>query len=150
MKGDEAMNGSESEAVANKRIIQQIFDALAEGQTQPMLDHLADDISFVVMGTGSWSRSYDGKAAVLAELFAPLRARLAGQIVLTPLRLIAEGDHVVVRAQGRNTTVDGKPYENTYCNVIRLEAGRITEWIEYCDTLLVETALGRPLAARRD
>jgi uncharacterized protein len=138
------MSSTESQVADNKRIIRQIFDALAEGRTQLMLDHLANDVSFVVMGTGSWSRSYDGKSVVLNELFAPLRARLAGQIVLTALRLIAEGDHVVVQAKGRNTTIDGKAYHNTYCNVIRLEAGQIKEWIEHCDTLLVETALGRP------
>ena len=144
MNEGETMSSTESKAIANKRIIRQVFDALAEGQTQAMLDHLADDISFVVMVTGSRSRSYDGKAAVLCELFAPLRSRLAGEIVLTPLRLIAEDDHVVVQAKGCNTTVDGKAYDNAYCNVIRLEEGRIREWIEYCDTLLVETALGRP------
>jgi hypothetical protein len=31
--------------------------------------------------------------------------------------------------------------------VIRLERGLIREWIEYCDTLLIETALGPPPAA---
>ncbi len=138
------MSSTETKVIENKRIIQQIFDAMAEGHTQPMLDHLADDVSFVVMGTGSWSRRYDGKSVVLTELFAPLRARMAGQIILTPQRLIAEGDYVVVQAKGRNTTIDGKAYANAYCNVIRLEAGRIREWVEYCDTLLIEAALGRP------
>jgi ketosteroid isomerase-like protein len=88
-----------------------------------LIDHFADDISFVVMGTGSWSRSYDGKTIVLAELFAPLRARLAGRVTVSALRLIAEGDHVVVQASGRNTTIEGKAYDNVYCNAIRLEAG---------------------------
>jgi ketosteroid isomerase-like protein len=138
------MSRTESQAVENKRIIQQIFDAMAEGDWQPLIDHFADDISFVVMGTGSWSRSYDGKTIVLAELFTPLRERLAGRIVVRPLRLIAEGDHVVVQAEGCNTTIEGKAYSNTYCNVIRLKAGQITEWTEYCDTLLVEAALGSP------
>jgi uncharacterized protein len=149
MNGDEMMNGAESKTIEsktieNKQIVQQIFDALAEGHTQPLLDHLANDASFIIMGTGSWSRSYHGKAVILAELFARLRARIAGRIVITALRLIAEGDHVVVQAEGRNTTTDGRAYNNTYCNVIRLETGRIREWIEYCDTLLVEKALGRP------
>jgi ketosteroid isomerase-like protein len=31
--------------------------------------------------------------------------------------------------------------------VLRLANGRITEWIEYCDTLLIEAALGPPSAA---
>jgi uncharacterized protein len=149
LNGDETMSSTECRTAENKQVIQKIFDGLAEGHTQALVDHLADDACFTIMGTGSWSRSYDGKAVILAELFARLRARIAGQIVITPLRLIAEGDHVVVQAEGRNTTIDGKAYNNTYCNVIRLETGRITEWIEYCDTLLVEKALGHPAPAEQ-
>jgi uncharacterized protein len=135
--------------VENKRLVQHVFDELAKSNPQPLLDHLAEDFRFVIMGTGAWSRSYDGKAAVLAELFAPLRERIAGRITTIPVRLIAEGDFVVVEARGRNTTRDGKAYNNTYCNVLRLEAGRIREWAEYCDTLLIETVLGRPSAIVR-
>ena len=61
-----------------------------------------------------------------------------------PVRLIAEGDLVVVEARGRNVTQDGKTYNNTYCNVLRLESGKIREWTEYCDTALVDAVLGDP------
>lgn len=137
---------TEAKGHDNKRIVQHVFDELAKSNPQPLLAHLADDFRFVIMGSGSWSRSYDGKETVLAELFAPLRARL-GRITTIPVRLIAEGDYVVVQAYGRNTTNDGKAYHNDYCNVLRLDDGRITEWVEYCDTLLIESALGPPLAA---
>lgn len=128
----------------NKRIVQCVFDELAKGNSKPLLDRLADDFRFVIMGTGSWSRSFDGKAVVLTELFAPLRERIAGRIATIPVRLIAEADLVVVEARGRNTTREGRAYDNTYCNVIRLEAGQFKEWIEYCDTLLIENVLGPP------
>ncbi|MGJ4951297.1 nuclear transport factor 2 family protein [Bradyrhizobium sp. HKCCYLS20291] len=127
----------------NKQIVQHVFDELAKSNPQPLLAHLSDSFRFVIMGSGSWSRSYDGKETVLVELFAPLRARL-GRITTIPLRLIAEGDRVVVQARGRNTTADGRAYDNSYCNVLRLEDGLITEWIEYCDTLLIENVLGPP------
>ncbi|WP_407159223.1 nuclear transport factor 2 family protein [Bradyrhizobium sp. STM 3557] len=142
------MMGPTENTIENKRLVQHVFDELAKSNSQPLLDHLAEDFRFVIMGTGAWSRSYDGKAVVFAELFAPLRERIAGRITTIPVRLIAEGDLVVVEARGRNTTSDGKAYNNTYCNVLRLEAGRIAEWIEYCDTLLIETALGPPPAVR--
>ncbi|WP_284419529.1 MULTISPECIES: nuclear transport factor 2 family protein [unclassified Bradyrhizobium] len=137
------MSALEAKGHDNKRIVQHMFDELAKSNPQPLLDHLADDFRFVIMGSGSWSRSYDGKATVLAELFAPLRARL-GRITTIPIRLTAEDDRVVVEARGRNTTSDGKDYSNNYCNVLRLRDGCIIEWIEYCDTLLIETALGPP------
>ena len=131
-------------ASENKKIVQHIFDEMANGNSAPLLESLADDFRFVVMGSSKWSRSYDGKAAVLAELFAPLRARIEGRITTIPVRLIAEGDYVVVEARGRNTTRQGKAYDNTYCNVLRLEGCKLREWTEYCDTTLVDAVLGDP------
>lgn len=134
-------------ASENKKIVRHIFDEMAHGNSAPLLESLADDFRFVVMGSSKWSRSYDGKAAVLAELFAPLRAHIEGRITTIPVRLIAEGDYVVVEARGRNTTREGKAYDNTYCNVLRLEGGKLKEWTEYCDTTLVDAVLGDPREA---
>ena len=134
-------------ASGNKKIVQHIFDEMANGNSAPLLESLADDFRFVVMGSSKWSRSYDGKAAVLAELFAPLRANMVGAITTIPVRLIAEGDYVVVEARGRNTTRQGKAYDNAYCNVLRLEGGKLKEWTEYCDTALVDAVLDDPRKA---
>jgi uncharacterized protein len=134
-------------ASENKKIVQHIFDEMAYSNSTPLLESLADDFRFVVTGSSKWSRSYDGKAAVLAELFAPLQAKIVGRITTIPTRLIAEGDHVVVEARGRNTTKDGKAYNNIYCNVLRLEGGKLKEWTEYADTALVDAVLGDPAEA---
>jgi ketosteroid isomerase-like protein len=134
-------------ASGNKKIVQHIFDEIANGNSAPLLESLADDFRFVVMGSSKWSRSYDGKAAVLAELFVPLRANIEGAITTIPVRLIAEGDYVVIEARGRNTTRQGKAYDNTYCNVLRLEGGKLKEWTEYCDTALVDAVLDDPRKA---
>jgi len=58
-------------ASENKAIVQLIFDELANGNSAPLLERLTEDFRFVVMGTSKWSRSYRGKAIVLAELFGP-------------------------------------------------------------------------------
>jgi ketosteroid isomerase-like protein len=134
-------------ASQNKKIVQHIFDEMANSNSAPLLESLAEDFRFVVTGSGKWSRSYDGKAAVLAELFAPLRAKIEGKITTVPVRFIAEGDYVVVEARGRNTTKEGKAYNNTYCNVLRLEGGKLKEWTEYADTALVDAVLGDPTEA---
>jgi ketosteroid isomerase-like protein len=131
----------------NKKTVEHIFNELGNGNSAPLLESLADDFRFVVTGSSKWSRSYDGKAAVLAELFAPLRAKIEGRIRSVPVRFIAEGDYVVVEARGRNTTKEGKAYNNTYCNVLRLEGGRLKEWTEYADSALVNEVLGDPAEA---
>jgi ketosteroid isomerase-like protein len=132
----------------NKKTVEHIFNELGNGNSAPLLESLADDFRFVVTGSSKWSRSYDGKAAVLAELFAPLRAKIEGRIRNVPVRFIAEGDYVVVEARGRNTTKEGKAYNNTYCNVLRLEGGRLKEWTEYADSALVNEVLGDPAEAQ--
>jgi ketosteroid isomerase-like protein len=134
-------------ASENKKIVQHIFDEMANGNSVPLLESLAEDFRFVVTGSSKWSRSYDGKAAVLAELFAPLRAKIEGRMTTIPVRIIAGGDHVVVEARGRNTTKEGKAYNNIYCNVLRLEGGKLKEWTEYADTALVDAVLGDPAEA---
>ena len=63
---------------------------------------------------------------------------------------MAEGDLVVVEVRGHNTTVKGQAYNNAYCNVIRLEGGKLKELTEYCDTALVDAVLGDPGGLRRD
>jgi ketosteroid isomerase-like protein len=61
---------------------------------------------------------------------------------------IAEGDTVVVEAKGDNVTRTGVRYDNEYCIVWRLENGRVKEIKEYCDSALVERALGPFPAAK--
>ena len=131
-------------AAANKRLLQQIFAELAQGNSRLFVDSMADDFRWTVIGGTKWSRTYDGKAAVLAELFAPLRAAIADKIVLTAHRFIAEDDYVVVEARGSNTTKAGVPYNNSYCHVFRLGGGKLQAVMEYCDTELVAAALGDP------
>ena len=54
--------------------------------------------------------------------------------------LIAEGDYVQQgRGVGRKTKC-GQPYNNTYCFVYKLAAGKVIEVTEDCDTELVTCA----------
>ena len=131
-------------ASENKELVEHIFSETAEGNWQPLIETFTEDFRFVVTGSSKWARSYDGKAEVLAKLFAPLRAKLVDKIINTAVRIIAEGDIVVVEARGCNTTTEGKAYNNVYCYVLRLEGGRLKEWTEYADSALVNAVLGDP------
>lgn len=126
----------------NKQLMQNIFAALAEGNSRPLVEALTEDFSWTVIGRNPWSRTYHGKQTVLTELLAPLSARIEGRVKLMAHRFIAEDDFVVVEARGNNTTKSGKPYNNTYCFVIRMTEGKMREITEYMDTELVTEALG--------
>jgi hypothetical protein len=49
---------------------------------------------------------------------------------------------VVVEHSGRNTTPDGRRYDNNYCWVCRFVEGQLREIHEYMDTRLVTETFG--------
>ena len=134
-------------AAANKKLIQEIY--AAAGNPDPavrdralFVASLADDAKWVVTGQYSWSRTFTGKQSILNDLHGHVRSLLADRARTIAHRFIAEGDYVVVEAKGDNVTKSGLRYDNDYCMVYRLENGRIKEIREYCDSVLVEKALG--------
>lgn len=131
-------------AADNKRLLQHIYLELSNGNSRPFVEAMADDFTWIALGTTTWSGIYAGKKAVIEELFASLRNEMEGRIKTVPHRFIADEDAVVVEARGDNITKAGKPYRNTYCMVFRVENGRLKECVEYMDTELVTKVLSAP------
>jgi uncharacterized protein len=131
----------------NRQLMEKIFARLAEGDGRLFVEHLADDVVIRVTGQYSWSRTFNGKATVLRELYGYLGTLLQGKQRTVAHRVIADGDTVAVEARGDMVTKAGVPYCNEYCLVFRLVGGKIVEMREYCDSLLTETVLG-PYPAR--
>jgi ketosteroid isomerase-like protein len=129
-----------------KEIVTHIYDELAKGNSRPLLEAFADDVRWSVIGTTPWSGTYVGKAAVLDDLLAPLRAQFGTRYKARAHRVIGEGEFVVAEVRGEVTTKAGKPYNNTYCFIFRFADGRLKEINEYCDTDLLRTALEDPAA----
>lgn len=130
------------DTTANKQLLQGIYAEISKGNVQPLLDSMADDIEWTIIGSTALSGTSRGKQEVIDKLLKPIRARLAdGPIVFQPDRFIAEGEYVVMQARGRATALSGKPYNNTYCIVARIVDGKIKEMIDYVDTELITSAL---------
>lgn len=125
----------------NKQLVERIFADLASGDGRAFIDSMADDVCWNIKGGTKWSRKYAGKQVVRRELLDPLFAHFADRYTNTAERIIAEGDHVVVQAQGRVLTKAGKRYDNEYCYVIRFADGKMRELTEYLGTELVTAAL---------
>ena len=129
----------------NKQRVQTIFEGLARGDARLFLDSLDEAAVWRMIGTTAWSGVYTGKAAIRRDLLAPLIAQFADRYRNTADAIIAEGDTVVVECRGKVTTKAGRPYDNTYCWVLRMRDGRIAALTEYMDTQLVATALEPPV-----
>ena len=127
---------------ANKQLLQHAYAEISKGNVQPLLDSLADDVEWTIIGSTALSGTSRGKQEVIDKLLKPIRARLAdGPIMFQPERFIAEGEYVVMQAHGRATALSGKPYNNTYCIVCRIVGGKVKEMVDYVDTELITTAL---------
>ena len=126
----------------NRRLMKEIFAQLADGNSQALVEALADDVVWRVTGTTRFSRAYEGKESLIKDLVGPLFSQFADQYTMTADRFIADDNYVVVECQGKVTTKSGRPYNNKYCFVFRLEEGAIKEVVEYMDTHLVVTTFG--------
>jgi ketosteroid isomerase-like protein len=135
-------------AAANKQLVEKIYTDAANRSGTTFVDNIADDVCWVVTGQYSWSRTFRGKDAVLNGLMGHFRSLFAERPRTVAHHFIAEGDYVVVEAKGDNVTRTGHRYDNDYCMVFRLENGKVKEIREYCDSALVEKALGAFPASR--
>jgi ketosteroid isomerase-like protein len=136
------------DAAENKALVQEVFDELAKGNGRPFLDLLADDVRWTIIGTTDWSGTWEGKPAVRTGLLDPLFAQFATPYRNRAIRMVAEDDYVVIECRGDVTTTENRPYRNTYCYVCRLDAGKVRELTEYCDTELLTKALSPPWALK--
>jgi ketosteroid isomerase-like protein len=131
-------------AAENKRLMERVFNELAKGNGKPFVAALAEDVRWTIIGGTAWSGTWDGLASVRRDLLGPLFHQFETTYRARAVRLIAEGDWVVIESRGDVITKAGQPYRNTYCNLYRLEDGRVVEITEYCDTQLLTEALAPP------
>lgn len=129
----------------NRAIITEAMKSLSDGDGAKFVDAMAEDFRWVLEGSTDWSRTYEGKRAVREQLLAPLFAQFATTYRNRPELILADGDHVMVSCRGEVETKSGERYDNGYCYVIRMAAGKMVELREYLDTALVDRVLLPPV-----
>ncbi len=126
----------------NKQVVLDLYPAAERGDMDACFALLADDITWTNIGSTKFSGKYIGKKAFTEDLLGPLFGQLKAGIASKIERLTAEGDTVVAQTSGTAETVDGVPYNNTYCQVIQVRDGQISDVKEYMDTALIDSVFG--------
>lgn len=129
-------------AEENKKIVELFFDSSNRGDLETSVDLIADDLKWIEIGTTPFSGTFNGKDEFQENLLGPLFGQLKQGIRMEIHRLIAEGDYVVAQTSGTAETLDGRPYNNTYCWIMKLRDGKIVEVTEFMDTELVTSVFG--------
>jgi ketosteroid isomerase-like protein len=128
--------------VDHRARVENIMRAMAQGRVRPLLDALADDVTWRWMGVKQWSRAIEGKQSVVDTLFGGASETLPRSSKVEVHCIHADGEFVVVEHSGRNELSGGRRYDNNYCWVFRFAGGLIHEVREYMDTQLVTETFG--------
>jgi ketosteroid isomerase-like protein len=126
----------------NKQVVLDFYEAGARGDMDKCFDLLSDDVTWTNIGATKFSGTYAGKQTLMEQLLGPLFGQLKAGISSEIERLTAEGDIVVAQTSGTAETLNGTPYNNTYCQIILIRDGKIAEVKEYFDTALVDSVFG--------
>jgi uncharacterized protein len=111
------------------QLLKKISEEFAKGNLEFAEAYLADDIKWNILG----SSPIIGKNQVL-EVSKMLQ--LESFPVITIKNIVADGDFVVIESTGKATTKNGKPYNQTYCDVFKFNEEKLIEITTYLDTAL--------------
>lgn len=118
----------------NNQLLKKISEEFAKGNLEFCTAYLADDIKWNILGNSP----IIGKENVL-EVSKMLQ--LESFPIITIKNVVAEGDFVVVESTGKARTKDGKPYNQTYCDVFQFNGEKLHEITTYLDTALSNEVL---------
>ncbi len=110
-------------------LTKKISEAFAKGDFAFVSEYLADDIRWNILGESPIL----GKEGVLE---VSKMQQLQSYPVITIINIICEGNFVVIESIGKATTKEGKPYNQTYCEVFRFDGEKLKEITTYLDTAL--------------
>lgn len=127
-----------SEQERNLEAVKRGYEAFGAGDTETVMSLYDDNIEWVQPGESAISGTYHGKGE-LGELLRQLADKTTS---ITPLRLIADGDTVVVLSQA---TIAGETSDDVEVFVLR--DGKVVRAQTYGDTAMMERVYGRKQVA---
>lgn len=134
----------------NRQFIAQAFQHWAEGGGTFFQDVLSPDVVWTIKGTGPAAGTYHGRDVFIEQAVAPFAARLSSFVKPTVNNIWADGNDVVVYWDGTGVAKDGKPYNNSFVWIFRMQELRATEVIAFLDLTQYDDVINRiPLDKQR-
>lgn len=121
--------------------VEKIFKNLETGKNEEFFKHVSDSVTWTVMGTHPLAGTYHTKEEFISHTFQRLNKILQEGVVLKVNNILVDKDTAVVEMESISTAINGKPFKNTYCWIVRFEEGIIVEVRAYVDSALVKRVL---------
>ncbi len=127
--------------MVSKDYVEKLFDYLKTGENDKFFVNVTNDVYWTVMGTHPLAGTYRTKNEFINHTFKRLNKVLHEGVILKVNNIIVKDDTAVVEMESLSTALDGKPFNNTYCWIVRFENEMIVEVRAYVDSALVQTVL---------
>jgi ketosteroid isomerase-like protein len=128
----------------NKTVAVRFITAMGSNDPETARACFAPDGRAIAMGTTNFAAAPRSPQDI-ADGIESFKALLPEGLRFTIGDVTAEGDRVVVEAEGNGVTCEGTSYRNRYCFAFTFADGRIKEVHEYFCTKLADAVLW-PLA----
>jgi ketosteroid isomerase-like protein len=132
----------------NKAFISQAFAKWAAGGSTFFQDVLAEDVVWTIKGTSPAAGTYKGRAVFIEQAVAPFAARLSSFVKPRVNDIWADGNDVVVYWDGAAVAKDGKPYNNSFVWIFRMQDLRANEVIAFLDLTQYDDVINRIALAK--
>jgi uncharacterized protein len=139
----------------NIDLLNRYFQAMHDNDWETVEAMYHDDIVNHMAGTTPASGRIEGKAAMTDDLVAAqVHAAMVPEEMQFAKRwkiMCADDERVAVIMEGGGPTRAGDRYDQTYCEIVRFQDGKIIEMHAFFDTALAERALfDNPLRTARE
>lgn len=121
--------------------VEKLFNYLKTGESSQFFEHVADDVKWTVMGTHPLAGTYKNKEEFISHTFSRLNKILKEGVVLKVNNIIVQDNTAVVEMESLSTAINGKPFNNTYCWIVKFENEVIVEVRAYVDSALVQRVI---------
>jgi ketosteroid isomerase-like protein len=124
----------------NKAAVLAWLDAVNKGDEQGIMDLVTEDFIFKTMARRPEWLQYRWDRHEFAAAPKAQSSLMVSPIQMQMVRIIAEGDIVVLEGESDGWLKNGKHYDNAYSLIFSFVDGKIQEVREYsCSHLVVET-----------
>jgi uncharacterized protein len=125
------------ETMINYKKVETLFMNLETGNNDEFFQKVANDVQWTVMGTHPLAGTYKSKKDFISHTFERLNKILKEGVILKVKNILIQEDTAVVEMESLSTAANGKPFNNTYCWIVRFENDFIVEVRAYVDSALV-------------
>jgi ketosteroid isomerase-like protein len=134
-----------------KQFVEKLFRNLENGHQDQFFSQVAPNVLWEVMGTHPLAGVYNGKQEFLDHTFVRLKKLLKGGPVLKVSNILIAEDTpiVIVKMVQLSYSINGRPFNNTYCWLVKFENEVIVHVRAYLDSALVQALVNEnPIEAK--